>query len=220
VLVPAFARAQSSDPASTTTAEAGAEDARNSFTIVGTVTFANGSVEGVAFDRHLFLAGVGYSRILMHGGAFTFSYTPELIQASWLAQPILGDDHQAVQRRIPFLTHTETTFGAGASPIGLELRLGHEGKLQPLVGTDGGFLYFSRNVPSPFAAQFNFTVDVRFGLGVRLDHGRALSFEYIYHHLSNGYRALQNPGVDSQMFCFGYVKVLRGSTRFKSVPPG
>jgi hypothetical protein len=40
---------------------------------------------------------------------------------------------------------------------------------------------------------------------------KAFSFEYIYHHLSNGYRAVQNPGVDSQMLCFGYVKVLTGS---------
>src|ERR1700682_4439418 len=104
--------------------------------------------------------------------------------------------------RIDSSSHTETTFGAGVSPIGLELRFIPHGRLQPLVGTDEGFLYFSRNVPSPSAAQFNFTVDVRFGLHVRLDHGKALSFEYIYHHLSNGYRAVQNPGVDSQMLCF------------------
>jgi hypothetical protein len=83
--------------------------------------------------------------------------------------------------------------------------------LQPLVGTDEGFLYFSRNVPSPLAARFNFTVAVRLGLRVRLDHGKALSFEYIYHHISNGYRAVQNPGVDSQMLCFGFIKVLGGS---------
>jgi hypothetical protein len=116
-----------------------------------------------------------------------------------------------VQRKILPFTHTETTFGAGVSPIGLELRFMPHRRLQPLAGTSEGFLYFSRNVPSPAAAQFNFTVDVRFGLRVRLDHGKALSFEYIYHHLSNGYRAVENPGVDSQMLCFGYVKVLSGS---------
>jgi hypothetical protein len=210
VLAPAVARAQSHDPAATT-AKVGAEDGRNSFTIVGTATIANGSIEGDAFDRHLFLAGFRYSRTLVHREIATFSYSPELLPGAWLSQPILGDDHQAVQRSIPPFTHTETTVGAGASPIAVELTFLPARMLQPLVGTDEGFLYFSRNVPSPLAARFNFTVAVRLGLRVRLDHGKALSFEYIYHHMSNGYRAVQNPGVDSQMLCFGFIKVLGGS---------
>jgi hypothetical protein len=46
---------------------------------------------------------------------------------------------------------------------------------------------------------------------VRLPHGHALSLEYIYHHLSNGYRAVENPGVDSQIVSFGYQRALKGS---------
>jgi hypothetical protein len=210
VLAPAVLRAQDSAQASTDATDR-ANDARNSFTIGGAVTLANGSIKGVTFDRHLFLAGVGYSRALVHNRVLALSYTPQLVPAAMLSQPVLGNHHFAVQYSLPPFTHTETTYGAGASPIGLELRFRPNRDLQPLVGTDEGFLYFSRNVPTLFAAQFNFTVDVRFGLRFRLDHGRALSLEYVYHHLSNGYRALQNPGVDSQMLCVGYVRVLSRS---------
>jgi hypothetical protein len=155
--------------------------------------------------------GIGYSRTLARNGVLALSYTPQLVPAAMLSQPVLGNGHWAVQHSIPPFTHTETTYGAGASPVGLELRFRPNRDLQPLVGTDEGFLYFSRNVPAPFAAQFNFTVEVRLGLRFRLDHGRAVSLEYIYHHLSNGYRAPQNPGVDSQMLCVGYVRRLRRS---------
>jgi hypothetical protein len=160
MLATADTRAQGPDSGAAT-AKVGAEDGRNSFTVVGTATFANGSIEGSAFDRHLFLAGIRYSRILVRRDILTLSYDPELLPGAWLSQPILGDDHRAVQRSIPPFTHTETAFGAGASPIALELAFLPARALQPLVGTDEGFLYFSRNVPSPLAARFNFTLAVR-----------------------------------------------------------
>jgi hypothetical protein len=210
LLAPHAARAQDPVPATATNRRA-AEAVRNSLTVIGTATFANGSIRGDAFDRHLILTGIRYGRLLVSNGVFALNYTAELIPGAWLSQPILGEHHEAVQRRIPPFTHTETTFGAGANPVGVELMLRPDRKLQPLIATDEGFLYFSRNVPSVSAARFNFTVDVRLGLRVRLDHGQALSLEYSYHHLSNGYRAVENPGVDSQMFCVGYLKVLTGS---------
>jgi Lipid A 3-O-deacylase (PagL) len=210
MLAPHIARAQ--DPIPAAARDSGnAETARNSLTIVGAATFANGSIRGDAFDRHLTLTGIRYGRVLVSNDTLTLNYTPELIPAAWLSQPILGEHHEAVQRSIPPFTHTETTFAVGTNPIGFELMLRPQRKWQPIVGTDQGFLYFSRNVPSIGAARFNFTVDVRLGVRVRLDHGQALSFEYSYHHLSNGYRAAENAGLDSQMLCFGYLKVLTGS---------
>ena len=185
--------------------------ARNSFTIVGSATFANGTIKGDAFDRHLVLTGIRYNRMVMKSDVLALSYAAELLPAAWLFQPVFGDDHQSVQRSVPPLTHTETTFAAGANPIGAELMFRPHRALQPLVGTNEGFLYFSRNVPSVFAARFNFALGVRLGLRVRLDRGRALSVEYIYHHFSNAYRAVENAGVDSQMVSFGYQFTVRGS---------
>ena len=210
VLAPHIARAQDPVPAAASDSR-GAETARTSLTIVGTATLANGSIQGDAFDRRLVLTGIRYGRVLVSNGVLTFSFAPEFLPAAWLSQPILGEHHEPVQRKMPPLTHTETTFGVGANPIGAELTLRPQRKLQPLIGTEEGFLYFSRNVPSASGARFNFTVNVRLGLRVRLDHGQALSLEYNYHHLSNGYRAAENAGVDSQMVCFGYLKVLNGS---------
>lgn len=208
-LIPAAVRAQGSyRPA--TGANLGQEEAANAFAIFGAVTFVNGSIDADAFDRRLFLTGVRYSRQLVHNRLAAFSYTPEIIPASWLSQPILGDSHMAVQRSSPY-THTERTYAAGLSPIGFELSFMPARKLQPLVGTEEGFLYFQSKVPSPLAAQLNFTLDVRLGFRVHLDRRNAFSLEYVYHHLSNGYKAPQNPGVESQMLCFGYVRMLHRS---------
>jgi len=185
-------------------AESSSNEASNDFAIVGSGTFANGSIRGVAFDRRLILLGFKYSRVLVHNGTLRFRYTPEIVPAAWLSQPVWGRYHRAVRRSVPPLTHSETTYGAGASPIGFEVDFNPDGRLQPVVGTDEGFLYFSRNVPSLFSAQFNFTIEVRLGLRVSLDRARALSVEYVYHHLSNAHTARENPGVDSQMVSLGY----------------
>jgi hypothetical protein len=189
-------------PPATHVAPPAGNEARNSLAIVGAGTFANGAIRGVTSDRHLSLIGIRYSRLLAQTGVLTLRYTPEVVPAAWLSQPIWFD-HIPLRRSTPY-THTETTYGAGASPVGFEFGFVPEGKLQPIVSTNEGFLYFSRNVPSFYAAQFNFTLEVRLGMRLRLDHARAWSFEYVYHHLSNAYMAAQNPGVDSQMLSVGY----------------
>jgi len=188
-------------PPATHVAPPSGNEARNSLAIVGAGTFANGAIRGVTSDRHLSLIGIRYSRLLAQTGVLTLRYTPEVVPAAWLSQPIWFD-HIPLRRSTPY-THTETTYGAGASPVGFEFGFVPAGKLQPLVSTNEGFLYFSRNVPSFYAAQFNFTLEVRLGMRLRLDHARAWSFEYVY-HLSNAYMAAQNPGVDSQMLSVGY----------------
>jgi hypothetical protein len=52
-------------------------------------------------------------------------------------------------------------------------------KVQPLVSVQGGFLYFSRKVPSIAGAQFNFAADGRVGAKVRLSSERAISFGWL-----------------------------------------
>lgn len=75
--------------------------------------------------------------------------------------------------------------------------------VQPFASGSGGFLYFSKDVPVPGAARFNFTFD--FGGGVQIvgNSGRAITIGYKY-HISNGDRSRINPGVDVQMIYGGF----------------
>jgi hypothetical protein len=184
----------------------------NSFSIFGTATFANSGFEGQAFNRHLSLLGVHYGRVLARTRMISFSYTPELIPVALLSQPYSNiGDFEVLRNQIPF-THSETSYGLGANLLGFELTFLPTRKIQPIVSTNEGFLYFSRNIPTPNAAQFNLTADIRLGFKIPLRGHKALSLSYMFHHLSNAYSAQQNPGMDSQMICVGYSFNIFGTT--------
>jgi Lipid A 3-O-deacylase (PagL) len=167
-----------------------------------TASFANAHLYGSSSDRRLLLIGGKYSRLLYSNRFFVFSFTPGVTPIAILSQPVFGNI--AVSRAVSPFTHNRATYGLGADPFGVEVSLLPRHRITPYVGTDEGFLYFSRNVPSESAAQFNFTIDVTAGVKIPLNGGREVSFAYMIHHFSNGYEAEENPGLDSQMFYFGY----------------
>lgn len=175
---------------------------KNEWTAFTVNSLANAHVIGKTSDRRLVLAGIRYDRLLAHNRFVHFSFTPELIPLAALFQPVFGGF--ALSRAFPPVTHRQVSYGLGASPLALELSILPRRKIQPYIGGAGGFLYFSRNVPSRFAAQFNFTMQASAGIKVRLNGESALSIAYIFHHISNGYAARENMGVDSQMISVGY----------------
>ena len=179
---------------------------RNTITVFAAGSFANAHLLGKTSDRRLAWAGVRYSRLFAHNRLFLFSFTPEIIPVAVLSQPVFGDF--ALIKNFPPLTRRQVVYGAGANPMAVELSVFPGRKIQPYIGTAEGFLYFSRNVPFPLAAQFNFTVVVSTGMKVRLSAGRGLAFAYAYHHLSNASAARQNPGIDSHVVSIGYTFAL------------
>jgi len=56
----------------------------------------------------------------------------------------------------------------------------------------------------PSSARFNFTYDFGGGVQIVRDSGRAFTFGYKYQHISNGYHAPVNPGIDVQMLSAGF----------------
>jgi hypothetical protein len=67
-------------------------------------------------------------------------------------------------------------------------------------------VWFTRNMPVPDARRFNFAADAGGGVELLTRDERALVVGYRFHHLSNGGRARQNPGVDMHVL---YVGVMR-----------
>jgi hypothetical protein len=170
-------------------------------------TFANHDFYAKSFDRHLSLLGLQYELLLTRNHIVSFSYIPEITPVALLAQPSIHGF--AVRRSIPSVTSTQYVYGLGTNPASFELAFRPFRKVQPLLDMQGGFLYFSSKVPSVAAAQFNFVVDGRVGAKILLRSGRTMSVAYVFHHLSNGFEARDNPGVDSQMIYAGYTFNLR-----------
>jgi len=176
--------------------------AKNSLSIFTAGTLTNTTFFGKAADRHLFLLGARYTRTLRRTQRSVFSYTADILPLALLSQPFFNGFEQL--RSFPPLTHNEISYGGGASPVGVEWKFRPERKWQPIVGVNGGFLYFQRNVPTTFSAQFNFTAYARVGLSTPVRDGKTFSFGYIFHHLSNGYTAHENFGMDSHMLFATY----------------
>jgi len=100
------------------------------------------------------------------------------------------------------LRPSRAVYAGGAEPIGLQLNFRNYRKLQPFVNAAGGFLYFTEQIPVSDSSQYNFTFS--FGGGVEILSGRrSFVVAYRFHHISNGYTAARNPGIDSQLLSIG-----------------
>jgi hypothetical protein len=177
---------------------------RNSISLHMVGTVGNGSLEGTTIDRRLFLLGAAYNRLLSSKKFASISFTSQVIPVAILREPyIIATDIQAF-RSSPPGTEFHKNYGAGASPAGVRVNFLPGKKVQPFFGIQGGFLRFSHTALAPNASHFNFTIDGRAGLEFALRSEKAISFAYMFQHMSNAYIAKDNPGVDSHMLTLAY----------------
>jgi opacity protein-like surface antigen len=94
--------------------------------------------------------------------------------------------------------------GEAISPAGLQLNFLPGRKLQPLIVGHGGYEYSSQAIPVDGAGNFNFTFDLGAGFEFYRTKTRSIRVEYRYHHISNGFTASQNPGIDNGLFQVTY----------------
>lgn len=96
--------------------------------------------------------------------------------------------------------------GVGVSPLAWRWNFVPHGRVAPFVDVGGGAMWTSAPIPSGTTGS-NFSAHA--GLGVRV-LGRSTSglvVGYRLHHLSNGNRLRQNPGVNAHMLTAGWTWV-------------
>jgi len=176
---------------------------RNEFGVWGSISFDATTWIGYTPDARFGSIGLRYGRVLAANRSLAFSWTIDAIPVAVLSVrrfdivPTGSGSFTLRQTR-------DHTYGAGLSPIGLKLNFRRSKVLQPFASGTGGFLYFSKQVPVSGASQFNFTFDFGGGVDIVRDGRRAISVGYKYQHISNGYTATINQGVDVQMIYVGY----------------
>ena len=156
----------------------------------------SGSTVGGSPDRKFFVAAIRYSRVLKNWRDIGFRYTIDLLPAAVVFQPKNGYEVLSGGQR-------EAIYGAGISPVGMQLNFRRQHPLQPFGQISGGLLYFSRNVPVPGSSNFNFTFDFGAGAQYFFHPKSAFTAGYRFHHLSNAETAPHNPGIDNNIIYGG-----------------
>ena len=93
-------------------------------------------------------------------------------------------------------------FALGLAPIGWALAIG-QGPARLTIEAAGGGLWFSRRIPDPVAARFNFTASGGPTLELRMTPTRSFRVGYLWHHTSNGGTGQVNPGLNSGILAAG-----------------
>ena len=96
------------------------------------------------------------------------------------------------------------TYGGGLSPLGQKISFMPRHRVQPFLVENLGFLVFTRDVPNNQSTRFNFTFEFGTGLEWYARDRRSWSVDIRFHHTSNAFLGLQDPGIDNVMYRVSY----------------
>ena len=169
----------------------------------GGMSFNSTTLIGKTPDVKFGNIGLRYGRVLKTSKTVAFEWTIDVVPVSVLSNP-----RPEVTSAGPGFTITSlvrhSVYGFGAAPIGWKFNFRRNRRVQPFAQATGGFLYFNRQAPVDDSSRFNFTFDFSGGVQIVNSNRRAFTIGYKYQHISNGYRANFNPGVDVQMIFAGF----------------
>ncbi len=169
------------------------------FSPKATTIFA-GLREDEAEDRKFFIAGLRYGRTLTANHVVALQYTFDAIPVAVATGTIVSRTNvggvDVFQR--------ETAYGAGITPLGLQLDFANGSKVHPFAHVNGGFLYFNKSMPIEDSGQFQFVGEAGGGVRIFTSDKRAVSIGLKFHHISNGDRAGSNRGLNQFIIYAGF----------------
>src|SRR5260221_4175093 len=205
ILIPSIvglAQAPDKSSSSSSTGTEGIQKRWNEFGVWGGISFNSPTLIGKTPDARFGNIGLRYDRVLAASKTVAFEWTIDAIPLS-----ILSNKRPTVVPAglgFAIVLTRKSVYAWGAAPIGLKFNFRRNRRVQPFAQATGGFLYFNEQAPVAGAARFNFTFDFSGGIQIVNPNRRAFTIGYKYQHISNGYRATFNPGVDVQMIFAGF----------------
>jgi hypothetical protein len=163
-------------------------------------TVFEGLSESEAEDRKFFLAAFRYGRTLAANDTLAFQWTIDAV-------PVAVATGTIVSRSFVGGVETferETAYGAGITPIGLQLDFANGSKIHPFAHINGGFLYFNKSMPIEDSGQFQFVGEAGGGVRIFTSDTRAVSIGVRFHHISNGDRHGANRGLNNFVIYAGF----------------
>jgi len=163
-------------------------------------TMFEGLRDDEAEDRKFFLAAFRYGRTLAANNALALQYTFDAVPVAFATGTIVSRTN--VGGRDVF--QRETAYGAGITPLGLQVDFANGSKVHPFAHVNGGFLYFNKPVPIEDSGQFAFVGEAGGGVRIFTSDKRAVSIGVRFHHISNGDRAGSNRGLNQFVIYAGF----------------
>src|SRR5678815_4354245 len=164
-------------------------------------TIFGGLHDDEAEDRKFFIAALRYGRTLAANNTAALQYTLDVVPLAVATGTIVS------RTTSPAGIDTfrrETAYGAGFTPLGLQLDFANGSKVHPFAHVNGGFLYFNKSVPIEDAGRFVWVGEAGGGLRIFTSERRAVSVGVRFHHISNGDRQGSNRGLNQFVVYAGF----------------
>jgi len=150
---------------------------------------------GATADRsHLFL-GIHLRTPVVRVAQVQIFYAPTITPLLRLSHDRPAGSSEAKER---------TAYAIGFAPFGLAVGFPISATVRAYGSTAVGALWFNRVVPTTDARAFNVSLEWGGSLEWSRTPSTAIELGYRFHHLSNVYSAIENPGVDANMFYIGH----------------
>ena len=137
-------------------------------------------------------------------GPVHLRYSAQLMPAIVLSHVEQYELLETPGRSVYVLSGTGNTYGIGLSPIGLQLAIDLASRVRAQFGAGAGFAVFTQHIPSAGGARRNFSAEWDAALQVAAGRDRWIQLGLRWKHISNGFTAYENPGVDNRMIVVGY----------------
>ncbi|HEV8429294.1 MAG TPA: acyloxyacyl hydrolase [Pyrinomonadaceae bacterium] len=164
-------------------------------------TIFGGLHDDEAEDRKFFVAGLRYGRTLAANDSLALQYTLDVIPVAVATGTIVS---RATTPTGVTTFQRETAYGAGFTPLGLQLDFANGSKVLPFVHVNGGFLYFNKSVPIEDAGRFAWVGEAGGGVRIFTSERRAVNVGVRFHHISNGDRQGSNRGLNQFVIYAGF----------------
>lgn len=163
-------------------------------------TVFGGLHEDEAADRRFFLAALRYGRTLAANDDVALQYTLDVVPLALATGVIVS--RTTVGSTTAF--KRETAYGAGLTPLGLQLDFANGSKVHPFIHVNGGGLYFNKSMPIEDSGQFAFIGEAGGGVRIFTAERRAVSLGIRFHHISNGNISGSNRGLNQFVIYAGF----------------
>jgi Lipid A 3-O-deacylase (PagL) len=152
---------------------------------------------GVEYDRH------SLGHLLKSQVDWVMEVLPFMILSQPTVSDFWGNAYSTTQEHVP---------GLSISPVGFRFRWRSNTKIKPFIVGKLGTAVFTQKAFSPNASYANFNVQAAFGVQFRMTDRVDLRVEpFEFFHVSNGYLAASNPGMDEIATRIGITYHLRKS---------
>ena len=163
-------------------------------------TIFGGLRDDEAEDRKFFIAAFRYGRTLAANNSLALQYTLDAIPVALATGTIVSRTTTGGVTTF----QRETAYGAGVTPLGLQLDLANGSKVHPFVHVNGGLLWFNKSVPIEDAGKLALVGEAGGGIRIFTSERRAVNIGVRFHHISNGDRTGSNRGLNQFVIYAGY----------------